>query len=59
MQSCRGLRQRMRSNGSPRVTVDRNRNYSGAKIAEYRAKHGYRSQEQPSSASAVFLLTES
>ncbi|KAF8766148.1 hypothetical protein HU200_007646 [Digitaria exilis] len=53
MQSCRGFRERMRST---RASVDRRRNST----AGHRGKHGHcSSEERPSSASAVFLLTES
>ncbi|KAF8663891.1 hypothetical protein HU200_055229 [Digitaria exilis] len=56
MQSCRGFRERMRRSTSARASVDRRRNST----AGHRGKPGHRSpEERPSSASAVFLLTES
>ncbi|OEL14887.1 hypothetical protein BAE44_0024096 [Dichanthelium oligosanthes] len=55
MQSCRGFKERMRSSTSARPSVDRRRNST----AGHRGKPGHCSPERPSSASAVFLLTES
>ncbi|CAO2166609.1 unnamed protein product [Urochloa humidicola] len=53
MQSCRGFKERMRSSTSARPSMDRRRNST----ATHRG--GHCSPERPSSASAVFLLTES
>lgn len=59
MQSCRGFKERMRSSTSSRASVDRRR--SSAAAAHHRGKpdDDHCSSERPSSASAVFLLTES
>ncbi|KXG33504.1 uncharacterized protein LOC8054702 isoform X2 [Sorghum bicolor] len=51
MQSCRGFKERMRSSTSARPSADRRRR-------NWTAGH-YSESERPSSASAVFLLTES
>ncbi|CAO2182709.1 unnamed protein product [Urochloa humidicola] len=52
MQSCRGFKERMRSSTSARPSVDRRRNSTAGH------RGGHCSPERPSSASAVFLLTE-
>ncbi|CAD6341895.1 unnamed protein product [Miscanthus lutarioriparius] len=52
MQSCRGFKERMRSSTSARPSTDRRRNWPTA-------GHYSSESERPSSASAVFLLTES
>jgi hypothetical protein len=52
MQSCRGFKERMRSSTSARPSADRRRNWPTA-------GHYSSEPERPSSASAVFLLTES
>ncbi|GJM92952.1 hypothetical protein PR202_ga09461 [Eleusine coracana subsp. coracana] len=58
MQSCRGLKERMKSSTGPRISVDRSRSFSASRMP--RTKSGHCSQEQTtSSASAVFLLTGS
>ncbi|TKW17098.1 hypothetical protein SEVIR_5G343300v4 [Setaria viridis] len=57
MQSCRGFKERMRSSTSSRPSVDRRRNSTAG---GHRGKpDDHCSSERPSSASAVFLLTES
>ncbi|CAO2178023.1 unnamed protein product [Urochloa humidicola] len=53
MQSCRGFKERMRSSTSARPSMDRRRNSTAGH------RGGHYSPERPSSASAVFLLTES
>ncbi|XP_062186318.1 protein SOSEKI 1-like [Phragmites australis] len=61
MQSCRGFKERMRSSTSARTSVGRSRNStSTARPADHGSKPGqYSPERRSSSASAVFLITES
>ncbi|TVU34907.1 hypothetical protein EJB05_16763 [Eragrostis curvula] len=59
MQSCRGLKERMKSSSNGAwVSVDRSRDFA-ARAGDHRSKPGRCTPERPSPVSAVFLLTES